>query len=507
MRSVLSNFLALVFSNVFALGLNFVYSIIIVTKLADAYGLQSAILSFAAIVTGISYLGLLEVGTRELARRPAQDHAALYGNLMALHLTLSGTTCLLSIAFVLIAHSFTGDAFLVFLLALFTLVFSFAPTVPTEALLIARGKMKTVALLQSFYAAATTIFGGFIVLLQTGNVPQLAGKVWGITSITQSLLHGYSVHALTALYMVLSIVSVVTIILYLYEARRTLGMGFRLRLKPDESIFLLRHGFPGGIAATFYTFCMRFGAYFVFIYIGDKEAAYLGVSSLALQAVTSIVWIPYSINILPIMTRIHMTSSVRLKWIGSRSLTMIIAVTVPIAVGTTLMANDVLSFLSKMQTVAGPTLRVFIWILPLAVVASFSYWWLLILSKQHAYLLATAAGAVVNLLACIVLVPSGAAVGAAWAAVVSLLTVDIVCLWSLRSWVREDLRLLDVFRILTGIAGMVVSLQLTVGWAPILRIIVGALVYGAILFVSGILPIHELKTFRTLFVQNAGASN
>src|SRR5258708_34698467 len=59
MRSILSNFLALVFSNVFALGLNFVYSIIIVTKLADAYGLQSAILSFAAIVTGISYLGLL----------------------------------------------------------------------------------------------------------------------------------------------------------------------------------------------------------------------------------------------------------------------------------------------------------------------------------------------------------------------------------------------------------------------------------------------------------------
>jgi hypothetical protein len=163
-------------------------------------------------------------------------------------------------------------------------------------------------------------------------------------------------------------------------------------------------------------------------------------------------------------------------------------------------------------------------------VAGFSYRWLLILSKQHIYLLATTAGAGVTVLVCLALVPSvapicirqgpslftedfcaafvspNAGVGAAWAAVASLITIDAVCLWNLRSWLHSELRVLDAVRILVGIAGMVITLELVPNWSPIMRIIAGALVYGAIVVVSGILPMHELKTLRTLLVQNTGTS-
>lgn len=500
MRSVLSNFLALAFSNVFSLGLNFVYTIIILQRLSpEDYGLYSAVISFATIITGISYMGLLEVGTRELSRRPTDEHATFYGNLMALHLIVSSVVCLGSVGFVLLNRSFMGNAFLIFLLALFTLVFSFVPIVPTEALLTARGKIKTVAVLQSFYALTTAI-GGSLILAMGGG--------------------------LMALYITLSIVSILTIIVYVYEAWQTLGGGFRLNIDRDLSLFLISHGLPGALAATCFAFCMRFGTYFVFTYVGSKASGYLGVSNLLVQAVTSIVWIPYAINILPIMTRIHMTSTSQLKWIGTRSLTLLLALTLPIAVGTLLMASDILSFLNKAQIPAASTVQVFIWILPISIVAGFSYRWLLILSKQHIYLLATLTGAVVTVLVCLLLipaaspvcihpsqplftaeicgllVPSNAGPGAAWAAVASLIAVDAVCLWKLRSWLRSELRLLDAIRILAGIAGMVLALQLIPGWPPIIRIVVGGLVYGAIVVVSGILPLHELKTLRTLLVQN-----
>jgi O-antigen/teichoic acid export membrane protein len=500
MRSVLSNFLALAFSNVFSLGLNFVYTIILLQRLSpEAYGLYSAVISFATIVTGISYMGLLEIGTRELSRRSVDEHATFYGNLIALHLIISSVVCLCSIGFVLLNRSFTGEAFPIFLLALFTLVLTFAPTVPTEALLIARGKIKMVAVLQSFYALTTAVSGSLILIMGGG---------------------------LGALYVTLSIVSLLTIIVYLYEAHRTLGGGFRLNINKSLSFYLLSQGFPGALAVTFYAFCMKFSTYFVFTYVGSRESGYLGVSSILVQAVTSIVWIPYAINILPIMTRIHMTSSAQLKWIGGRSLTILLAITLPIAAGTVLMASDILAILSKAQTPAASTVQVFIWILPVSIVAGFSYRWLLILSKQHIYLLATAMGAGVTILVCLalvpsvspacshplqslftpqvcaVLVPSNAGVVAAWAALAALIMVDVVCLWNLRGWLHNELRLLDAIRILAGIAGMVLALQLIPGWSSVMRILVGGLVYGSIVVVSGILPLHELKTLRTLLVQN-----
>jgi O-antigen/teichoic acid export membrane protein len=475
MRKFLSNMLSLMIGNMFSLVLGFILSILMLQKLSTAdYALQSAFVAFAGIVMGVADLGMFSIGTRELASR--EEQGDLYCSLLTLQLILSAVVCGGSVILALILNSFPGPQFVLFMLSVFSLVFSYAPIIPTEALMASRGKAKRIAALQTFYALVGCTLGA-VILLTGGGIVRL--------------------------YLMFSLLSLVSIALYMREARRLLpGTGIRLVYQPQEWKRYLRQAIPVGIASAFMQSCIRLGTYLVYTLASTEmlrnTTGYLGVSNLLLTAVISIVWVPYSVNILPLMSRLYIRSRRDWNWIGSRSITLLLAATLPICVGTLILAPDILAVLSPAQVVATDVLRIFIWLLPANVLVSFLYQMLLVQGRQRDYLIATAAGAAANLALCLLLIPPYGAAGAALSGGIGLTVIAVVGLWMLRDSLKPDTRPLDVLRIVAALASMIVVLQLTPGLMIFLRIGLGALVYAVIVLGTRVFTSADRNTALSL---------
>src|SRR5258708_24304929 len=170
MRAFLSSLLSVLAGNVYTLVVGFVFSYVLVQKLSDAeFGLQSAIVAFTMIVMSLAYLGLFNVISRELTGRTPEQQHEIYNSLFSLMVVLSATACTLAAIAAWLLNSFPGPQYIVFLLALFTLVLSYAPPAPTDAFLIVRGDTLRMAILQSTYAT-WICFARVMILLLGGGV-------------------------------------------------------------------------------------------------------------------------------------------------------------------------------------------------------------------------------------------------------------------------------------------------------------------------------------------------
>jgi len=472
MRSFLANIASLLLGNLFTLAINFVFSIVMLQKLSQAdYGLQSAIVALASIVMGIADLGLFDVATRELARVTGDKQRTIYNSLFTLELCLSGVTCATAIFLAWLLNSFPGAQFIVFVLGLFTLVISYAPIIPTEALMAARGRVRQIALLQSFYALFTCLFG-IAILLQGGG--------------------------LEPIYIALSILSIITILLYFREIWYLIPGGVRLVFRPSEWRYFLSQSIPTGLGMAFQMSCLRLGTYLLYTFTSKAAAGYMGVSYLLVTGVTSIVWVPYAINIMPIMARLYIHSKERLMWLTSRSVTLLLAVTLPVCVGTTLLAPEILAFFGPSQTAASATLRIFIWVLPWVILASYLYRLLLVMARQRSYLIIAALSAGASALCALALIPLYGAEGPALSAVIGTALITILCLWAVRDWLVANLRWLDGLRLAVALIAMSIIVGVTGNAEVFVRIVLGGLVYLTVVFSSGMFTRSDRDAVRAL---------
>ena len=500
MRTFLKNFSSLMVGNIFQLAVGFVFSLVLVQKLsADQFGFQSTIVAFANAVMSLSYMDVFNIGLREFARHP-DDQLQVYRTLLSYHLVLSvivgGTSALVP----LLLNSFPGPQFVVFLLGMFTLVTSYAPIAPTEALLITRGKIGRVVVLQSTYAALVTILG-IAILLTGGGVAQI--------------------------YVALSLLSVIMIIVYLLVLRQVLPGGLKLIIDPKAWKFYLKEGLPGGLSGFFvlmarsigtflmYTYLSHAGAIFQpslfskigafgsYTFVSHAEASYLGIAYMLLSALLSVCWVPFAVSILPVLARLFVRAAQDMTWLGSRSLTWMLAATLPIALGTMLLAPGIVGVLGADKLPAAPTLRIFIWVLPLTVISEIGYRILLVSRQQRFYLAAAALGAALNVILCVVLIPLYGVLGAALATVIGVGVIALCCLWKLRNWLLPHIRPADTLRLAAGLVGMTLAVQATDGLSVFVRIGAGGLVYGAIVFGMGLFNLNDWHTARKLMAVDA----
>ncbi len=496
MRTFLSDVFSLMIGNLFTQVVGFVLSLVMLQRLSRAeFGLQSALVALAGMVMAVAGLGMPQIAARELARRPADQQRDTYRSLLSFQLLLS---CLVYVGAILIAwilRSFPGEQFIIFILALFTLVLSYAPIIPTEALFAVRGRARLIAVLQSFYALCTTVVGVTILSRNDNTGFARLFKGWGQDYSATILSIGSDIGLI---YIGLSALSVITITLYLRKAKRLFPTGFALTYRPREWRDYLKQAVPSGLSAAFQQACLRLGVYIVYTMVSSENAGYLGVSNLLLQAILSIIWIPFSINILPVMTRLYEQSRTHWMWVGSRSATLLLAVTLPISVGTTLLAPDILRILSETQTTAAPTLRLFIWVLPPITLGTFLYQMLLIQARLNWYLAATAVGAAINIGLCLILIPPYHAEGAAVAAVIGLSIIAVICLWLLRDWLLPNTRLLDGLRLAAALVGMIIVLQATAGISVFVRIGLAALVYCVAIWAAKLFTAQDRDTALSL---------
>ncbi len=263
---------------------------------------------------------------------------------------------------------------------------------------------------------------------------------------------------------------------------------------------LLSGGGVGEIYVAFFLSSRSIGVYLVYTYISPESAGYLGLCAIMAQGVNLIVWVPYAVSILPVLRQLHLDSETQLKWLSSRSITWLLAASLPIAVGGMLLTPEILSILGPEKVAAVSSLRIFIWVLPLTVVAEFINTVLLVTMRQRMYLIGTAIGALVNLGLCYALIPQHGADGAAFAAVISVGTIALLCGWAARSLILSQIRVADVLRLTIALVGMVLAVQASAGALVFVRIGIGGLVYGALTLALGLFSLGDWHTARTLLV-------
>jgi len=214
--------------------------------------------------------------------------------------------------------------------------------------------------------------------------------------------------------------------------------------------------------------------------------------------VTSIVWVPYAINIMPVMSRLYMHSKEQLMWLTSRSITLLLAVTLPVCVGTTLMTPEILSLFGPSQIAASATLRIFIWVIPWVILASFFYRLLLVMARQWSYLMIAAIAAGISALCCLILIPRYGAEGAALSAVIGIALIAVLCLWVVRDWLVANLRWLDGLRLAAALIAMSIVVWVTINAWVFVRIGLGGLVYLVVLLGSGVFTTADRKAIRAV---------
>lgn len=439
--------------------LSFGFSILIVRNLGpQEFGKYAAVLAFGMIFAVFSDLGLGAYAVREIARlRDAENGVArigaLWGDVVRLRIVLAFGTALLITA---VAVMTNRPPELVIAIALSTLgLFGYAVGASSTVLsgferfdLTARGSVAN--------QIVFVLFGALALYLGLGYFGLIVANLLGVG-------------ALAFLYV---------------RGARSLGVSFG-RGNPRGWLALLRASIPFGVIGLALGLSYKFDSFLLNLTRGDLETGYYNA---AYNLVFSAVMFSNVLNtaLYPSLTRAAANDSQHLPPIYERALRYLLLVSLPIAVGVSALAHQIVPLLFKVvYAPAIPALQVVIWVVPLMYASEFLGYVVIINGDEYAAMRSVLISTVLNVMLNLVLIPTLGFIAAAVMTVVTEFVLVGQYLWLLRRQIRQmnwrpALRAAFAVMAMGAIALLLRDVSLFIV-AP-----VGALVYGGLLLVLGV---------------------
>jgi O-antigen/teichoic acid export membrane protein len=459
--------------------LSFGFSVLIVRNLGAAdYGQYAAVLAFGAMFVFLADLGLSPYTVREVARwRDAPDGteraSALFGDVLLLRFLLSVLAALLLIA----TAWLTGR-----------------PMVMTIA--IALGTLGLI--MYSVQGSSDAMLAGFERLdLSAGS--KVSYQLVFVLAGTAALLLGAGYYGLIGA----NLLGIAVMTIICWRGARRLG------LRPSPAVArnwpaLLRASIPFGIIGFTLGLSYKFDSVLLNIFRGDAETGYYNA---AYNLVFSTVMLSNVINtaLYPSLTRQAVSAPHLLPKIYERALRYLLVLALPIAVGVASLADQIVPFLFKAAYLpATPALRIVIWAVPLMFMSDFLGYIVVIAGQEvrvaRAVIVSTGFNVVLNLF----IVPRFGFFGAAIMTVVTEAVLVSQYLWMLRAQLRDLHWGYVLFRPLLAALTMGGVVLLIRDLPLLVNIAVGALSYGGLLLLLGVLGKDELRFVRGL---RRGAEN
>jgi O-antigen/teichoic acid export membrane protein len=453
--------------------LSFGFSVLIVRNLgANDYGQYAAVLAFGAMFVFVADLGLSPYIVREVARyRDAPDNIdrtnALFGTTLPLRVLLS----LIAGAMLITTAWLTGRS-------------------PMVVGAIALGVLGLV--MYSLQGLCEGLLAGFerLDLVAGGRVIfQLVFVLTGALALWLGLGYFGLIGA--------NLLAILTLTLICWSAVRWLGL-WPGKPAPQNWPALLRTSLPFGVIGFTLGLSYKFDSVLLNIFRGDVETGYYNA---AYNLVFSTAMLSNVINtaLYPSLTRQAASGPELLPAIYARALRYLMVLALPIAVGTATLADQIVPFLfTATYLPAIPALQIVIWVVPLMYCSEFLGYVVLIRGQERraarAIVISTGMNVTLNLL----LVPLFGFVGAAIMTVITEAMLVGQYLWLLRSELRQfewsDILLRPIVAALL-MGGTVLALR----FVPLLlNIAIGAVVYGVLLLLLGVVGRDELRFVRSL---------
>jgi O-antigen/teichoic acid export membrane protein len=453
--------------------LSFAFSVLIVRELgADAFGQYSAVAAFGTMFLFIGDLGLSPYLVREVARlrdlpTGQQQIERLYGTVLVLRLLLS----LLGVSLMLGVAILTGrpQAIVIALLlnAFGMLLYGIQGT--SEALLAGYERLDLTSGAKVFYQVLFVLLGGAALWAGLGY--------YGLIGAT--------------------FIAVVMLTTVCWQAVARLGLRPDA-VEPARWRGLIKASIPFGLVALTLGLSYKFDSILLNLFRGDAETGYYNA---AYNLVFSTVFLSNAINtaLYPSLTRQAISNAQTLPAIYGRVLRYLLLLSLPIAVGVSLLAPQVVHLLyGREYSATVPALAIVIWVVPLMFVSEFFGYVVLVAGQEgrvaRSVLISTSVNVTLNLL----LVPL---VGFLAAAVLTVLT-ELVLVGQYSWLLRNQLRLIEWGRTLLRpalAAGLMGGMALALQGLPLLmNALLSAGLYAGLLLLFGVVGPDEWRFIRRL---------
>ena len=307
---IAKNTFVLTVGQVLNLGLGFLYTIYIARYLgAEGFGLLSFALAFTGVFSVCTDLGVTSLNTREIARTRSSAGEYL-GHASVIRLFLVSIT----VTLIIVVSNLVGYS-----QQTLTVVYLFSVYVGFTA----------------FTGLFYSVFQGFekmeyqAISLILNGVLMTAGVIVGVTQ-------GFGVIGFAVIY------SLVAAVVFVYN----LVACFRKCVTPHTQLSwsfgktMLLEALPFGLSAAFATVYYYVDSVILFSLKGDVA---IGLYTAIYKLVYTLSFFPnlYFAAVFPVMSQLFVTSHSRLQYVYERSLKLMVAIILPVAVGTTLLADKV----------------------------------------------------------------------------------------------------------------------------------------------------------------------
>ncbi len=454
--------------------LSFIFSIMILRRLgAEQYGQYTAVLAFGGIFVFLSDLGLSIYTVRAIARlRDQPDGKAkiesLFKDVLQLRFYQALLTALLIISTAWLTQRPLEMIIAVALGTLGLLMYSAQGT--AEAVLAGFERVDIAAGGRVVYQFTFVVVGSIVLLAGVGYFGLIFANLLGIALMTFICWRGV----------------------------RSLDL-HPSQASPEMWVKLIRSSIPFGIIGFTLGLSYKFDTVLLNVYHGDSATGYYNA---AYTLIFSSVMLSNSINtaLYPSLARQAIADASALPSIYQRTLRYLMSLSLPIAIGTWLLADQLVPFLFGPEyTPAIPVLRIIIWVLPLMYASEFLGYVVIIAGQEARVARAVIISTTINVLANLILIPLYGIFAAAIMTVATEAVLVVQYVWLLRNhlsvsqWTHALVRPLGATLVM-GIVTLLMRAQMPM----LLTIALAALSYLALLFVFGVIGRSEFQFLRQI---------
>ncbi len=419
-QRITKNATLLILSDVIGKSITFFYIVIAARYLGvDDFGSLLFAIAFTGIFAVPSDLGLNKLQIREIAR-DKKCASKITSNVLTLKLFLGAITFLL--------------------LAIVINLMGYPPQVITTVYLLGIS-----IVLNNLGVSLESVFQGF----EKMEYMAIATVLNSIILLLGALFISYSGGGITGFAFVYLLSSVVIVAFeFLVIIKNFIALNIDLDLELSKG--LLREAFPFALSQVLLVVYLRFDTVLLSILKGETAVGLYGAPSKLVDSL-NLIYISITTALFPVTSRLFKYSKEKLTLLFERSMKYLLILSIPIAVGTTLLADKIIGLIYGPEYAPSViSLQILIWSAALIFINAIMSNLLNSIDKQVLMAKQTAIGALINLIANVLLIPSYSYVGASIATLLTqLFSLSYMYLSISKTEFRLPLR--DFFSLLSKI--------------------------------------------------------
>jgi len=477
-QRIAKNTLFLMGSNIIGFVLSFFFLMYTTRYLgSDSYGILSFAIAFSSITIFLADIGIGSVIIRDIAR-DKQLTAKYFGNSILLKIILAIITLLVTAAIGYVFNYPYSTMSVVYIITLSLILTSFQGVITS---------IIQACELMEYIAIGSVIYNIFML-------------IFALTAISLK----WNVEEFAYVYLISSIVLA---LYYLFVSSRRIPSP---KYEVDLAFwsYLIKEAIPFGLSSVFVRVYYYIDTIMISLIISNPNEV-MGWYNAAYRMVLILSFIPLTFlnSIYPIMSKSYVTSNQYLSFMFERSFKYLMALAIPIGVGTTVLANRIILFVYGGDfTSSTIALQILVWSEVLIFLNTTFGNLLNSINRQMVVTKQTMLAATLNIILNLFLIPKYSYVGASIATV----STELFAFFFLLHFVSKEGYRLPVniikscFKIVLATAIMYLFLEISNMIPLLLLIALSAILYLLIIYFANILDREDLHMIKQLLLRPKG---